>query len=120
MDRVRLVAHKGRMIVLLDVSGCPAPEVARVLVEGRSLIARQAPRTALTLTDVTGALFDDDATKAAQENAKLNAPYVRAAALVGVTGLKRIVYTAITRVTGRDYKVFDTREQAMDWLAQQV
>jgi len=119
MDRVRRMEHLGRTIILLDVSGCSATEAAPQLVLGRKMIATCAPKTALTLTDVTGARFDDAATREAQTNANENGPYVRAAALVGVTGLKQIVYNVVTRMTGRDYKVFATREQALAWLVAQ-
>lgn len=119
MERVRELAHKGRKVVLLDLTGCAAGEAAKALVAGRRLIATLPPGSALTLTDVTGAHFDDAATAEAKTNAKENAPFVKAAALVGITGLKKIVYVAVTRMTGRDYRVFDTREQALDWLVEQ-
>ena len=119
MERVRRVEQQGKAVVLIDLSGCPAAEVASLLVQGRAMIATCAPKTALTLTDVTDARFDDAATHEARTNAEQNAPYVRAAALVGVTGLKKIVYNVVTRMTGRDYKVFATREEALRWLVAQ-
>jgi hypothetical protein len=119
MERVRRIEHKGRSIILIDVTGCDAAEVARLLVEGRRLVATCPPKSALTLTDVTGARFDDTASREAQNNARENAPYVRAATLVGVAGLKKIVYNVVTRASGRDFKVCDSREQALAWLAAQ-
>jgi len=119
MERVRLLEHKGRSVVLLDASHCPAAEAGQVFVSGRRLLATMPPKSALTLTDVTGAMFDDASTREAQTNATANVPYVKAAAVVGVAGLKKIVYTAIIRVTGREVKLFDTREQALEWLVQQ-
>ncbi|HEY3449106.1 MAG TPA: hypothetical protein VGK67_22280 [Myxococcales bacterium] len=119
MDRVSKLEHRGRTVVLIDVSGCKAKEAAEVLIAGRVLVATFAPASALTLTDVTGTTFDDAATREAQTNARQNAPFVKAGALVGVTGLKKIVYTAVTRLTGRNFSVFDDRQKALDWLAQQ-
>jgi hypothetical protein len=119
MERVRRIEHKGKSIILIDVTSCDAADVARVLVEGRKLIATCPPKSALTLTDVTGARFDDTASREAQNNARENAPFVHAGALVGVTGLKKIVYNVVTRATGRDFKVCESREQALEWLAGQ-
>lgn len=119
MDRVRTLEHQGKKVVLIDVSGCKAKEAAEVLVAGRKLVATCPPASALTLTDVTGATFDDAATREAQTNAAQNAPFVKAGALVGVTGLKKIVYTAVTRMTGRNFAMFDDRQKALDWLAGQ-
>ena len=101
------------------MSGCKAKEAAETLVEVRRLVATFAPASALTLTDVTGAAFDDAATREAQTNAAQNAPFAKAGALVGVTGLKKLVYTAVTRLTGRNFAIFDDRREALDWLARQ-
>jgi hypothetical protein len=119
MERVRVVNHKGKQVLILDLSGCNASDSAAVLVEGRKLVQLQAPGTALTLTDVSDAHFDETANREAQTNAKVNAPHVKAAALVGVKGLRKIVFDAITRVTGRAYVTFESRERALDWLAMQ-
>ena len=118
-DRVRTLDHQGHKIVLIDATNCAAKQAAQVLVAGRALVATHAPGSALTLTDVTGAVFDDAATAEAKRNAELNAPFVRAAALVGVTGLKKIVYVAVSRMSGRKFELFDDRLKALDWLARQ-
>lgn len=119
MERVRVLAHKGKDVLLLDASQCQAAEAGQVFVVARKLLAAMPPKSALTLTDVTGAMFDDASTREVQTNATVNVPFVRAAAVVGVTGLKKIVYNAVVRVSGRDVRLFDTREQALDWLVQQ-
>jgi hypothetical protein len=118
-ERVRVVEHQGRQVVLIDASNCPAREAAEVLVAGRAHLAKLPKASALTLTDVTGATFDDAATHEAKLNAQLNAPFVKAAALVGVTGLKKIVYVAVSRMSRRNFELFDDRQKALDWLAKQ-
>mgnify|MGYP001769268534 CR=1 FL=1 len=46
-------------------------------------------------------------------------PYVIASANVGVTGLKKIIVMSLNKLTGRDLKLFDTREEALEWLISQ-
>ncbi|MGC4120101.1 MAG: hypothetical protein QM765_37075 [Myxococcales bacterium] len=50
----------------------------------------------------------------------INAPYVKAGAVVGVTGLKKIVLNTLNLMTSRGFRAFDAREKALDWLAQQT
>lgn len=50
---------------------------------------------------------------------KSNKPYVKASAIVGVTGLKQIVFNGIMKISGRDVKAFSSIAEAKDWLAQQ-
>ena len=48
-----------------------------------------------------------------------NKPHVRAAAVVGIDGLKKIVYEAVMRFSGRNVPVFPDLETAKDWLVAQ-
>ena len=119
MNHVRVVEHKGKQIVLIDMAGCNAEGATRIFVEARPVVALRGAKGALTLTDVRGTAFDTATIEAARATVKLNQPYVKAAALVGVEGLKETILTALVTLTGRDLKVFGTREQALDWLVEQ-
>jgi hypothetical protein len=44
---------------------------------------------------------------------------VKASAVVGVEGLKQIVFNAVQAVSGRTLASFDTLEHAKDWLVKQ-
>jgi hypothetical protein len=46
-----------------------------------------------------------------------NKPYVRAAAIVGLSGIQRVVYIALTQFTGRRLPTFTTALEAKDHLA---
>ena len=46
-----------------------------------------------------------------------NKPYVKAGAVVGVTGLKRIIFSAVVTFSRRNLEAFDDVEQAKHWLA---
>jgi hypothetical protein len=46
-----------------------------------------------------------------------NKPYVLAAAVVGITSpLMKLAYNFVMAVSKRNVPIFDTREQAMEWL----
>jgi hypothetical protein len=45
-----------------------------------------------------------------------NAPYVRRAAVIGITGLQRLIYEAVQKFSQRNIPLFDSREEALAWL----
>ena len=53
------------------------------------------------------------------EYASHNTPYIKASALVGVSGVQKVVLAAIKALTGRDFYLADTMEEAQEWLVQQ-
>lgn len=48
-----------------------------------------------------------------------NQPFVKAAAIVGVTGLQKIAYDTVIRFTKRNIPILPSVEEAMDWLVEQ-
>ncbi len=119
MERIQFIQHKGKKILHLDLSGAKVTEVIQLIREATPVIAAQPEKSIRTLTDVTNMKFDSGATEALKQFTRHNKPYVIAGAVVGVTGLKQIIYNAVLKFSGRNIVAFDTLEQAKDWLATQ-
>jgi hypothetical protein len=118
MERIRFVEHKGKSILLEDFSGVkPGEEFKQTLDHARLAIVSQPPKSVLALFDATGANFDMDSLTALGDFVKSNTPFIKYAAVVGITGLLTIALQAVQRVGGRDFKVCSSREEAMDFLA---
>jgi flavodoxin len=71
-----------------------------------------------TLTDVTNTTFNSKVSDAMKEFVVHNKPYIVASAVVGVTGLKQIIYNAVMKFSGRKLTAFDSLAEAKDWLAE--
>jgi hypothetical protein len=54
-----------------------------------------------------------------KEVAASNAPWVKASAVIGVSGLLQVALIAVTRFSKRNILAFSTKEEALDWLAAQ-
>ena len=119
MERVQFIRHKDKEILFLDFSECKAEEVVLIIDKAKSVIARQPEKSLLTLSNVTNARFDDTVSQRMKEFTAHNKPFVKAAAVVGVTGLKKIVFEAVMLFSKRKIHAFATIEQAKDWLAAQ-
>jgi hypothetical protein len=119
MERIQFIQHKGKQILHLNFTDAKADEVIRIVQEATGVIAAQPPSSLRTLTDVTGMSFNAQASDAMKEFARHNKPYVTAAAVVGVTGLKQIIYNAVLKFSGRNLVAFDSSAKAKDWLVGQ-
>ncbi len=119
MERVRFIHHNGKEILFLDFSACKAGDVLLVIDKATPVIAARPEKSLCTLSDVTDARFDDSVTQRMKEFTAHNKPFVKAAAVVGITGLKKILFEAVMLFSKRKLHAFETVEQAKDWLAAQ-
>jgi len=119
MERIQFIQHKGKQLLHLDLADAKASEVVQLVRDAMPVIADQPVRSLRTLTDVTNMKFNGEATEALKQFTKHNKPYVIAGAVVGVTGLKQIIYNAVLKFSGRNLVAFDTLDEAKDWLATQ-
>jgi hypothetical protein len=119
MERVRFKEHKWRRILLIDFSNCSIDEALKTMKEAEKIIRVQPKGSLLILTDVTNARYNLEAVERLKEFTKGNKPYVRASAVVGLDGIKKIIYDAVVMFSKRFFPVFDDREKAKDWLIEQ-
>lgn len=116
-NRVQFISHRGRDILFLNFSGCGVNEVLSTIDDAAKVIRVQPEGSVRTLTDVTNARFDDRVSEQMKKFTAHNKPYVRAAAVVGITGIKKIIFEAVMLFSKRKIHSFDTLDQAKDWLA---
>lgn len=115
--RVRFIEHAGRRVLFLNYSHCDVSMLKAVAEEGHRVIALEQPNSVLTLNDVTGTTFDKESVAVLQAKVAANAPYVRRAAVVGISGLQRLIYEGVQAFSKRRIPHFETREEALSWLA---
>lgn len=120
MERTRFIEHRGTRILLLDYTGLTPQTALPAIAESRALIA-SLPQdgSLLTCTDVTGATYDQRVIDALKELSTHNRPFVRAAAVVVESGLKRALLSLVALFARRKLHAVATRDEALDWLAEQ-
>lgn len=119
MERVKFIKHQWRQILLLDFSDSSVDESMKTMNEAKKVIRSQPKSSMLILTDVTGARYNMEVVEKLKEFTNENTPYVKASAVVGLDGLKKIVYNAVVMFSKRKLSVFDNIQQAKDWLIEQ-
>jgi hypothetical protein len=115
-DRIRFVEHRGKQILLADLSHCTPREVEKIALLVRSYVTNEPQGSVLLLADFTGAAFDRIAIERLKESAVFDRPHLKRSAWVGIEKLPKVFYEHIKNFSQRDLPAFATREQAMHWL----
>ena len=114
--RVRFIEHQGKRVLFINYSHCDVAMLKAVAEEGHRVIAREEPNSVLTLNDVTGTTFDKESVALLQAKVAANAPYVRRAAVIGISGLQRLIYESVQAFSKRRLPLFNSRQEALAWL----
>jgi hypothetical protein len=117
--RVCFIEQQGRRVLFINYSHCDVAMLKAVAEEGHRVIAREQPNSVLTLNDVTGTTFDKESVAVLQAKVAANAPYVRRAAVIGISGLQRLIYEGVQAFSRRRIPLFESRQQALNWLVQE-
>jgi hypothetical protein len=121
MQRTRFIEHKGKRLLLLDLSGITSE--AEMLEEARlarEFIAKHpADGSLLTLTHTTGSSYSRGVVDALRDLTKHNRDYVKAGAVVTDAQLHRVVISTLALVVKRNLKAFEDLEAAKEWLITQ-
>ena len=104
---------------MIDFSDARAEELDDTATDAAEIIRARPPRSVLTLTDVTGVAVNKATGRRIEEYLTGNKPYVRAAAVVGVSGIVSAILATMRLVTGRSISSFANHEEALDWLVRQ-
>jgi len=118
--RTKTISHHGITIFHMDFSKLTSEqEIKMVLEESKKHIRNQPPRSTIGLANIEEMHFNNQIKDLFMEFVKGNKPFMKASAIVGVSGLKQVVFNGIMKLTGRDVKSFANEIQAKDWLVQQ-
>jgi hypothetical protein len=107
---------QGTQIFHFNFRGAAPADAIKAITDGQKQVAACTPGSVLTLTDVTDAVVDAEVTQAIRDLAKANRPYVKAAAVVGVTGLKKMIFNMVMMFSKRQMSLFDDPALAKAWL----
>ena len=91
-------------------------EIKSLINESVAHIRKQPQNSLLTLTNIEGMHFSNEIKDLFGDFIKGNKPYVKAGAVVGLSGLQQILYNGLMKITGRDIKSFGSINEAKDWL----
>jgi hypothetical protein len=119
VDRIREITHRNRRIVVVDMTDCVGEEYAQVLEDGAAFIRRQPRDSVLLATVVTRGRFGRGASDRVRAYSTAIRPQLRAGAVVGLSALQRVLFTAVRPFLHSSVKEFPLLPEALDWLVEQ-
>ncbi len=121
MTRLRKITHRGLPILFTDYSTFTAPADWHALIDAeRKLMRNESLGSVRALAVFTGSRFSTEVFEAIKQLAVENKPHVKASALVGLSPLqKEIFLKGIERTSERSFGLFETIDEALDWLVAQ-
>lgn len=117
MRKPEIIVQGGKEIVYLDFTGMRNPEeIIQFELDGSKLIRAYGANKCLTLTNMEDMYFNNHIREKVGEIVKGNGPFVKASAVVGLKGLISIMYSGFISLTGRNIKLFKTKDEAINYL----
>jgi len=116
MERIRFVDHDGKKILLVDLSGLNAEEVAALADQVPAHVIPQPDRSVLLLADFTGAKISKESVERIKIAAVRNRQHLRRSAWVFNGNLPKPLHDSIKSFSSRDIPKFESREAAMQFL----
>ena len=120
MSTVGEFEHKGHTILSVTYTGMSKEDALVEVAELSSVIRASEPNSRLILSDFTDVHYDKATSDKFAEFAKGNKPFVKASAVIGMTGMKRVLFNTAMKIAKRDIRNFDTRDAALSWLIDQA
>jgi hypothetical protein len=116
----RFEEHKGKMIYYVDYSNIKTNEEFLYVIKQSNAFREKArtegKRDLLMLVDFTGSFVYGEVLEEIKKAGKITKEITAREAVVGITGGKRILLKIVQSITKMNLHVFDTVEEAKDWL----
>ena len=116
MDRIRLIAHEHKDILLVDCSGCAAAEMFSLIDEVPNHVRKYPRESVLLLGDFSNAEFNRDVVERLKVATVFDRPHLKRSAWVLTANLPPVLYESIKTFSGRELPIFATREEALAYL----
>jgi hypothetical protein len=116
----KFVEYKGKQIYYVDYSNIKTNEEFLAIIKQtnafREKVKAEGKRNLLMLVDITGSFVYGEVLDEIKKAGKFTKEITAREAVVGITGGKRILLKIVQAITKMEFKVFDSIEEAKDWL----
>ncbi len=116
MENASFTTEYGKEIFVLNFDYSAIEEAVPLIEKCADQVRSRPENSVLTLTVISKGKFNTELVEYLKDLTKGNTPYVRKAAVVGVEGLYKVVMSAVSIFSKRDFKLFDNKEDAIHYL----
>lgn len=115
-ERIRYIEHRGKRVLLVDLSACAPQQLLECIRAVPQYITRQPEHSLLVVGDFTGAHFTRETIEQLKIAAVFDRPHIAKSAWVLSDNLHQVLLDSIRTFSKREIAVFATREEALDYL----
>lgn len=109
--------YKGKKIILIDLNGVQPDGIKSRVDFAKRIIFISEQNSVLLLTDFRDMKYDRERTDYAIQVSKDIKPFIKKSALLGVDGMKKIVFNSMLFITKRkNMRPFSDAQEALEWL----
>ena len=115
------LTHQGKRILFCDCTQLTQSdlEILKSELNGvEGLILLEAEQSVLMLCDIRGSIATPEALDPFKQFSTHTAKYIQKLAVLGVSGLKKVLFDALVQLSGMHATAYDEMENALDWLVE--
>ena len=115
-ERIKWIEHKGKRILQNDLSNLSADEVVDGMKKFEKLVLSQVNKNILVFSDISGVYFNTKSLQEVKRVADTTKNYIPKYAVIGVTGIKRVLFRVVKKIATTNLEALDSIDKAKDWL----
>ena len=101
MERITFLTHQGKQILYHNFTKADPADWQSVINASKNIIKNQKEHSVLALTNVADAQVDETVQKEISSWLSFNKPFIKASAIIGVTGFRKLILNTVTKLSGR-------------------
>jgi hypothetical protein len=116
MSQTYSIQHNGKNVIVIDLSNSKPVDTLKILPDASKKISACPQNSALVLTDVNNATYNQEVANAIKAFVKGNTPFIKASAIIGADGVRMVLLNTVSFLSRREIKSFSDKTEALDWL----
>ena len=114
---ISYISYKGQDILYIDLRESKTEKRSKELLKETVKAYQESEGNLIALTNVEGAFMNPEIIEETKKYAKsLFSLKAKKRAMVGVKGLKKLIFNGYAAISGNNIRLFDTEEEAKEYL----
>jgi hypothetical protein len=114
--RVKWIEYKGKEILRDDYTNLQGEELVHAIEVLTNHLMESGKKEVLLLIDLNNSYTNKEVVNAFTEAGKRVRPIVEKTAVLGITGVKKVLLNVVNKLSSIDANPFSTEEEAKEWL----
>jgi len=117
-NRIQNIIYNETEILYIDFRNLREDDLIELMKLVDNFVVETGKKNLLKLNDVRGQYTSTSILSEIKRSSKLQNPYIKKSAYLGIVGVKKILLAAINRVSSIGAKAFTEFDEAQKWLAE--